>query len=122
MLMTLSMRHAVPDDACNLSDTTLLLFRQAQALFEFAEGYWRATGDCLAPLTKETSLRVDPVADSGMPVQVGAALAVHAAYCVKHCSTTVTSWAKISAADILHTVQKHASLLLQVASDHQVIV
>ena len=82
----------------------------------------RATGDCLAPLTKANSLRVDPVADSGMPLQVGAALALHAAYCVKDCSTTRTSWATTSAADILHTVQQRASLLLQVASDHQVIV
>ncbi len=80
----------------------------------------RATGDCLAPVTKETSLRVNPVADSGMPVQIGAALAVHAAYCVKDCSATVTSRAESSAADILHTVQQHASVLLQVASDHQV--
>ncbi|KAA6423224.1 MAG: hypothetical protein FRX49_07211 [Trebouxia sp. A1-2] len=52
-------------------------------------------------------------------IEVGAALAVHAAYCVKDCSTTVLSWANTSAADILHTVQKHAFLLLQVASDHQ---
>ena len=57
-----------------------------------------------------------------MPLQVGAALAVHAAYCVKDCFTTVTRWAESSAADILHTVQQHASILLQVASDHQVIV
>lgn len=82
----------------------------------------RITKGSLAPVTKETSLRVDPVADCGMPLQVGAALAVHAAYCVKDCSTTVLSWANTSAADILHTVQKHAFLLLQVASDHQVIV
>lgn len=82
----------------------------------------RATGGCLAPVIKETSLRVDPVAFNGMPLQVGAALAVHAAYCVKDCSTKVTSWAKTSAADILHTVQQHASVLLQVASDRQVIV
>ena len=82
----------------------------------------RATGGCLAPVIQEPSLRVDPVADSGMPLQVGAALALHAAYCVKDCSTTRTSWATTSAADILHTVQQRASLLLQVASDHQVIV
>ncbi len=81
----------------------------------------RATGGCLTPDVKETSLKVNPLADSGMPLQVGAALAVHAAYCVKDCSTTVTSRAKTSAADILHTVQQHASVLLQVASDHQVI-
>jgi len=118
MLLTLPVRQAIADDACNLSDATLLLFSQAQTLFEFAE----ATGGCLAPVIKETSLRVDPVAFNGMPLQVGAALAVHAAYCVKDCSTKVTSWAKTSAADILHTVQQHASILLQVASDHQVIV
>ena len=82
----------------------------------------RATGGCLAPVIQEPSLRVDPVADSGMPLQVGAALAVHAAYCVEDCSITVTSSTKTSAADILHTVQQHASILLQVASDHQVIV
>ena len=41
MLLTLPVRHAIADDACNLSDATLLLFRQAQTLFEFAEGYWR---------------------------------------------------------------------------------
>ncbi|KAL0053374.1 hypothetical protein WJX82_004863 [Trebouxia sp. C0006] len=55
-------------------------------------------------------------------VEVGAALALHAAYCVKDCSTTRTSWATTSAADILHTVQQRASLLLQVASDHQDIL
>ena len=105
MLATLVMQHC-----CCSSKRKLCLNLQ------------RATGDCLAPLTKETSRRVGPVADSGMPVQVGAALAVHAAYCVKDCSTTVTSWATTSAADILHMVQQHASVLLQVASDHQVIV
>ncbi|KAL0033763.1 hypothetical protein WJX77_004457 [Trebouxia sp. C0004] len=55
-------------------------------------------------------------------IEVGAALAVHAAYCVKDCSTTVPSWANTSAADTLHTVQQHASVLLQVASDHQDVV
>ncbi len=119
MLLTLPVRHAIADDACNLSDATLLLFRQAQTLFEFAEGYWRLP---IPTHLRNPSLRVDPVADSGMPLQVGAALALHAAYCVKDCSTTRTSWATTSAADILHTVQQRASLLLQVASDHQVIV
>lgn len=53
-------------------------------------------------------------------MQVGAAVAVYAKYCVKGCATSAVSSDDNSATDILNAVQQHSSKLLQVASDHQV--
>lgn len=47
---------------------------------------------------------------------------MYAGLCVKHCATVSISSNSGSAANTMETVQQHASILLQVASDCQVLL